>query len=86
LQGEAKITIAPGTQPGKVLRMRGKGLPMIDQYARQYGTGDMLINVGVYIPEALNKEEKKMIEKLKESENIRPGASDKKNFFKNLFG
>ena len=86
LQGEAKITIAAGTQPGKVLRMRGKGLPMIDQYARQYGTGDMLINVGVYIPEALNKEEKKMIEKLKESENVRPGASDKKNFFKNLFG
>ena len=86
LQGEAKISIAPGTQPGKVLRMRGKGLPMIDQYARQYGTGDMLINVGVYIPEALNKEEKKIIEKLKASENIRPGASDKKNFFKNIFG
>ena len=86
LQGEAKITIAPGTQPGKVLRMRGKGLPMIDNYARQYGVGDMLINVGVYIPEHLNKDEKKMIEKLKESENIRPGASDKKNFFKNLFG
>ena len=59
---------------------------MIDQYARQYGTGDMLINVGVYIPEALNKEEKKIIEKLKASENIRPGASDKKNFFKNIFG
>ena len=86
LQGEAKITIAAGTQPGKVLRMRGKGLPMIDQYARQYGVGDMLINVGVYIPEALNKEEKMMIEKLKDSENVRPGASDKKNFFKNIFG
>ena len=86
LQGEAKITIAAGTQPGKVLRMRGKGLPMIDQYARQYGVGDMLINVGVYIPEALNKEEKMMIEKLKDSENVRPGASDKRNFFKNIFG
>lgn len=86
LQGEAKITISPGTQPGKILRMRGKGLPMIDQYARQYGTGDMLINVGVYIPEALNKEEKKMIEQLQKSDNVRPGASDKKNFFKNLFG
>lgn len=86
LQGEAKITITPGTQPGKVLRMRGKGLPMIDQYARQYGTGDMLINVGVYIPEHLNKDEKKMIEQLQKSENVRPGSSDKKNFFKNLFG
>ena len=86
LTGEAKITITPGTQPGKVLRMRGKGLPMIDQYARQYGTGDLLINVGVYIPEKLNKEEKALIEKLQNSDNIRPGGADKKNFFKNLFG
>ena len=81
-----KITITPGTQPGKVLRMRGKGLPVIDQYARQYGTGDLLINVGVYIPENLNKEEKALIEKLQNSEHIRPGGADKKNFFKNLFG
>lgn len=86
LQGEAKITITPGTQPCKVLRMRGKGLPIIDQYARQYGTGDMLINVGVYIPEHLNRDEKKMIEQLKTSENVKPGSSDRKNFFKNLFG
>ena len=46
----------------------------------------MLINVGVYIPEHLNKDEKKMIEQLKKSENIRPGAGEKKSFFKNLFG
>ncbi len=85
LTGEAKITIAPGTQPGKVLRMRGKGLPIIDQYARQYGTGDLLINVGVYIPENLDKHEKKLIEELKDSKNIVPGSADKKNFFKNLF-
>jgi len=86
LTGDVKITIAPGTQPGKVLRMRGKGLPEIDQYARQYGTGDLLINVGVYIPEHLNKDEKAMIEQLQNSENVRPGSSEKKNFFKNLFG
>ncbi|MCQ2342735.1 MAG: molecular chaperone DnaJ [Paludibacteraceae bacterium] len=86
LTGEVKITITPGTQPGKVLRMRGKGLPQIDQYARQYGVGDLLINVGVYIPERLNKDEKALIEKLQDSENIRPGSADKKNFFKNLFG
>ncbi len=85
LTGEAKITITPGTQPGKVLRMRNKGLPIIDQYARQYGTGDLLINVGVYIPEHLNKDEKALIEKLQQSDNIRPGGADKKNFFKNLF-
>ncbi|MCQ2340056.1 MAG: molecular chaperone DnaJ [Paludibacteraceae bacterium] len=86
LSGDVKITITPGTQPGKVLRMRGKGLPIIDQYARQYGTGDLLINVGVYIPERLNKDEKALIEKLQDSDNIRPGNADKKNFFKNLFG
>ena len=86
LGGEAKITITPGTQPGKVLRMRGKGLPIIDQYARQYGTGDLLINVGVYIPEHLDKDEKKLIEKLQDSPNIAPGSADKKNFFRNLFG
>ena len=86
LAGEAKITIAPGTQPGKVLRMRGKGLPIIDQYARQYGTGDLLINVGVYVPEHLSRDEQRLIEQLKDSPNIAPGASDRKNFFKNLFG
>ncbi|MCQ2310436.1 MAG: molecular chaperone DnaJ [Paludibacteraceae bacterium] len=86
LTGDVKITITPGTQPGKVLRMRGKGLPEIDQYARQYGTGDLLINVGVYIPERLNKDEKALIERLQDSENVRPGNADKKNFFKNLFG
>ena len=85
LTGEAKITITPGTQPGKVLRMRGKGLPRIDQYGRNYGTGDLLINVGVYIPEKLSKDERKLIEQLQDSPNIAPGASDKKNFFKNLF-
>ena len=86
LTGDVKITITPGTQPGKVLRMRGRGLPSIDQYGRQYGTGDLLINVGVYIPERLSRDEKKLIEKLQDSPNIAPGSADKKNFFKNLFG
>ena len=85
LTGDVKITITPGTQPGKVLRMRGKGLPVIDQYARQYGTGDLLINVGVYVPEHLDKDERKLIEQLRDSKNIAPGSADKKNFFRNLF-
>ena len=85
LTGDVKITITPGTQPGKVLRMRGKGLPIIDQYARQYGTGDLLINVGVYVPEHLDKDERKLIEQLRDSKNIAPGSADKKNFFRNLF-
>ena len=86
LTGDVKITITPGTQPGKVLRMRGKGLPRIDQYGRRYGEGDLLINVGVYIPEKLTKEERKLIEQLQSSPNIAPGNADKKNFFRNLFG
>jgi len=86
LSGDVKISITPGTQPGKVLRMRGKGLPRIDQYGRNYGTGDLLINVGVYIPEKLNKDERKLVEQLQNSPNIAPGAADKKSFFRNLFG
>ena len=86
LTGDVKITITPGTQPGKVLRMRGKGLPRIDQYGRSYGQGDLLINVGVYIPEKLNKDERKLIEQLQNSPNIAPGAGEKKSFFHNLFG
>lgn len=86
LTGDVKITITPGTQPGKVLRMRGKGLPRIDQYGRNYGVGDLLINVGVYIPEHLDKDERKLIEQLQDSKNIAPGSADKKNFFRNLFG
>ena len=86
LTGDVKITITPGTQPGKVLRMRGKGLPRIDQYGRNYGTGDLLINVGVYIPEKLNKEERALIEQLQNSPNIAPDAGQKKSFFQNLFG
>ena len=86
LTGDVKITVTPGTQPGKVLRMRGKGLPRIDQYGRSYGTGDLLINVGVYIPEHLDKDERKLIEKLQDSPNIVPGSGEKKSFFHNLFG
>ena len=86
LTGDVKITITPGTQPGKVLRMRGKGLPRIDQYGRNYGTGDLLINVGVYIPEKLSKDERKLIEQLQNSPNIAPDAGQKKSFFQNLFG
>ena len=86
LTGDVKITITPGTQPGKVLRMRGKGLPRIDQYGRNYGTGDLLINVGVYIPEKLSKDERALIEKLQDSPNIAPNSANKKSFFQNLFG
>ena len=84
IDGKVKVTIDPGTQPGKVLRLRGKGLPSLNGY----GKGDIVINVSVYIPESLTREEKNTIEKFRESENFRPseGIKDKifrrfKNFF-----
>jgi len=84
IDGKVKVTISPGTQPGKVLRLRGKGLPGFNTY----GTGDLLINIGVYIPEKLNKEEKKLMEELAKSDNMEPSTSSKSNFFrsfKNMF-
>ncbi|NDV47589.1 molecular chaperone DnaJ [Paludibacter sp. 221] len=80
VDGKVKVTIAPGTQPGKVLRLRGKGLPSVNHY----GTGDLLVNIGVYIPEHLSKEEKSMMEKLAESDNIKPNSSASKNFFSRI--
>jgi len=84
VEGKVKVTIAPGTQPGKVLRLRGKGLPSVNRY----GTGDLLVNIGVYIPENLNKDEKASIEKLSKSENVKPNAAASRNFFahfRNMF-
>lgn len=80
VEGKVKVTIAPGTQPGKVLRLRGKGLPSVNRY----GTGDLLVNIGVYIPENLNKEEKTIMEKLGKSDNVKPNAAASKNFFQHF--
>ena len=84
IDGKAKVTINPGTQPSTVMRLRGKGLPVLNGYGR----GDIIVNISVYIPETLNKDEKKSIEKFRESDNFRPseGIKDKifrrfKNFF-----
>ncbi|MGI5834644.1 MAG: molecular chaperone DnaJ, partial [Bacteroidales bacterium] len=51
VDGKVKVKIDPGTQPGKILRLRGKGLPSVNQY----GTGDLLVNISVYIPENLSR-------------------------------
>lgn len=77
VDGRVKVKIDKGTQPGKVLRLRNKGLPDVNRY----GTGDLLVNIGVYIPNNISSDEKKMIEKLDESNNFKPSASDTRNFF-----
>lgn len=82
LEGKAKIKIEPGTQPGKVLRLRGKGLPQINSYGYTTGTGDLLVNVSVYIPENLTKEERQALEKWKESESFQPNMTLKEKIFK----
>jgi molecular chaperone DnaJ len=80
ITGKARVKIAPGTQPGKVLRLRGKGLPSTEGY----GTGDELINIMVYIPENLNSEEKAIFERLQTSDNIKPNENTKNRIFSNL--
>jgi molecular chaperone DnaJ len=85
LDGKVKIKIEPGTQPGKILRLRGKGLPEVNSYGR----GDLLVSINVWIPKSLSREEKKILEKLEESENFKPNpGSGDRNFFdrmKNYF-
>ena len=78
IDGKVKVKIEAGTQPGKVLRLRGKGLPSVNGY----GTGDLLVNVSVYVPETLSKEEKSTLEKLEESKNFKPSTSIKEKIFK----
>ncbi len=82
IDGKVKVKIEAGTQPGKVLRLRGKGLPQVDSYGRNYGTGDLLVNISIYVPEKLNKDEKRLIEKMQEAECFEPNVSIKEKIFK----
>ena len=84
IDSKVRVKIEPGTQPGKVLRLRGKGLPSVNGY----GTGDLLVNISVYIPETLSRDEKAAMEKFQKSDNFRPNESLKEKIFrkfKNLF-
>jgi molecular chaperone DnaJ len=85
VEGHAKVKVEAGTQPGKVLRLRGKGLPSVNGY----GTGDLLVNISVYIPEILSAEEKAKMKQMQSSPNFQPNTSIKErifNKFKNLVG
>jgi molecular chaperone DnaJ len=83
VDNNVKIKIEPGTQPGRILRLRGKGLPEVNGYGR----GDLLVNVNVWIPKNMTREEAKVIEKLKESQSFipRPDKNDK-GFFERMRG
>jgi len=78
IEGKARIKVDAGTQSGKLLRLRGKGLPDLD-----YGQkGDILVHTNVWIPKKLNKDEKALLEKLRDSENFKPDpGKGEKSFF-----
>ncbi len=78
LDGAVKLKIEPGTQPGKMLRLRGKGLPELNTNRR----GDMIVNVSVYIPETLSREEKQAMEKFQTSDHFLPTPSIKEKLFR----
>lgn len=81
LDGKVKIKIDEGTQPGKILRLKGKGFPDLNGY----GTGDQLIYLGVYVPEKLTSDDKKLLEELRENTNFKAReVKTDKSFFDRL--
>jgi molecular chaperone DnaJ len=78
IDGKAKIKIEPGTQSGKVLRLKGKGLPDLNSYSK----GDLLVEISIATPVNLSPEERKILEQLKTSKNFEPNPHRKeKGFF-----
>jgi molecular chaperone DnaJ len=86
IDGKAKIKIPPGTQSGKIFRLKGKGFPGVNSYEK----GDQLIHVNVWTPQNLSHEEKTAIEKMQESPNFQPKPEKtEKSFFdkvREMFG
>jgi molecular chaperone DnaJ len=83
VDGKVKIKIEPGTQPGRVLRLRGKGLPDVNGYGR----GDLLLTINVWVPKNLTKEEKAIIEKFNKSTSFTPTPdASERNFFERMRG
>jgi molecular chaperone DnaJ len=78
IDGRAKIKIPPGTQSGKIFRLKGKGFPNVNGYEK----GDQLIQVNVWTPQHVSAAEKDMLEKLQQSENFKPKPDkNDKSFF-----
>lgn len=86
IDGRAKIKIPPGTQSGKVFRLKGKGFPAVNSYEK----GDQLIHVNVWTPQNVTAEEKALLEKMNASPNFKPNPDkNERSFFdkvKEMFG
>ena len=81
LKGKVKIAIDAGTQSGKILRLRGKGLPNLEGY----GNGDLLIHVNVYTPRKISSEQRSFFEKMMHNENFKPVVDkSNKSFFEKV--
>ena len=74
-----RVKIEPGTQPGKTLRLRSKGLPAVQGYGS--GKGDMVVNISIYVPKTLSRDEIKALEKMKDSDNFKGDAATKRSIF-----
>ncbi len=78
LNGKVKVKIEQGTPSGKVLRLKGKGLPDLNGYGR----GDLLVSVNVWVPKSITREERDLLEKLDKMSNFQPNPSKQgKGFF-----
>lgn len=75
-----KINLEPGVQPGTTKRLRGKGLPAVQGYGR--GNGDIIVNISVYVPKTLSHEEKKALERMRESDNFKSDNQTRQSIFK----
>jgi molecular chaperone DnaJ len=82
LDGVVKIKVDPGTQSGKIVRLRGKGLPEL----QAYGKGDLLVRINIFIPKDVSREDKKLLEKLSESSSFNPAEHKDKSFFDKFKG
>ena len=81
IDGKAKIKIEPGTQGGRILRLKGKGVPEVNSYHR----GDQLVHINIWTPKALSKEERELPEKLQSSPNFKPNpGKNEKSFFERM--
>jgi len=82
VDGKIKLKIEPGTQGGKIIRLKGKGLPSVNSYE---GKGDLMVTINVWTPKTLSKEEKAILEKLAKSPNFHPSPTEKeKGFFSKM--
>lgn len=78
IDGKVRIKVEPGTQSGKILRLKGKGIKSLNGYGR----GDQLIHVNIWTPKQVSPEEKTLLEQLQHSENFRPNpGKSEKGFF-----